>query len=149
MALHLVFLALEVSSWHLADLVGPGGFQQADDQIGLSIGAQADGFYYDLENPNAEWEDLGVVIGSGHTFTQNLLEVLLSQRTYLLSGSGNTVSAWSTSWQVYGCWTLFTDRVRITFDPINPVPLPAALPLFAGGLGLMGWMARRKRKQFV
>jgi hypothetical protein len=28
-----------------------------------------------------------------------------------------------------------------------PVPIPAALPLFAGGLGLLGWMARRKRSQ--
>jgi hypothetical protein len=31
----------------------------------------------------------------------------------------------------------------------NPavVPVPAALPLFAGGLGLLGWMARRRRGQ--
>jgi hypothetical protein len=27
------------------------------------------------------------------------------------------------------------------------VPLPAALPLFAGGLGVMGWFARRRRSQ--
>ena len=31
--------------------------------------------------------------------------------------------------------------------PVSPVPLPAALPLFAGGLVLMGWMARRRRGQ--
>ena len=29
---------------------------------------------------------------------------------------------------------------------LSAVPIPAALPLFAGGLGLMGWMARRRRK---
>ena len=28
---------------------------------------------------------------------------------------------------------------------VTPVPVPAALPLFAGGLGLLGWMARRRR----
>lgn len=30
---------------------------------------------------------------------------------------------------------------------VTAVPLPAALPLFAGGLGLLGWMARRRRRQ--
>lgn len=33
-----------------------------------------------------------------------------------------------------------------TWTSVAAVPLPAALPLFAGGLGLMGWLARRRRK---
>jgi hypothetical protein len=30
---------------------------------------------------------------------------------------------------------------------LSPVPEPAALPLFASGLGLMGWFARRKKRR--
>jgi hypothetical protein len=29
---------------------------------------------------------------------------------------------------------------------VSVVPLPAALPLFAGGLGLMGWLSRRRKR---
>jgi PEP-CTERM motif len=36
---------------------------------------------------------------------------------------------------------------KLTVETAAPVPLPAALPLFAGGLGLMGWLARRRRKR--
>lgn len=38
--------------------------------------------------------------------------------------------------------------IRITATDI-PTPLPAALPLFAGGLGLLGFVARRRRKSAV
>ena len=34
------------------------------------------------------------------------------------------------------------------FDNVSTsaIPIPAALPLFAGGVGLLGWLARRKRR---
>jgi hypothetical protein len=33
-----------------------------------------------------------------------------------------------------------------TFNNVAATPLPAALPLFAGGLGLVGFLSRRKKK---
>uniref|UniRef100_UPI003EB871C6 VPLPA-CTERM sorting domain-containing protein n=1 Tax=Primorskyibacter sedentarius TaxID=745311 RepID=UPI003EB871C6 len=38
------------------------------------------------------------------------------------------------------------DYVTVTGDEIPPVPLPAGLPLLAGGLAAFG-LVRRKRKQ--
>jgi hypothetical protein len=32
------------------------------------------------------------------------------------------------------------------FIKIQAVPIPAALPLFAGGLGMLGWLARRRKR---
>ena len=50
-------------------------------------------------------------------------------------------------------WTLVSvthieseKRVEIRGEGVAPVPIPAALPLFAGGLGFFGWMTRRRRK---
>jgi uncharacterized protein (TIGR03118 family) len=72
-------------------------------------------------------------------------------------GSGNTPGGlWSLDFGVGGNngdpnTLYFTDGIdgetHGLFGAINPVPLPAALPLFAtglGALGLLGW--RRKRK---
>lgn len=33
--------------------------------------------------------------------------------------------------------------------PVSSTPLPAALPLFAGGLGVMGWFARRRKRNIA
>jgi hypothetical protein len=38
-----------------------------------------------------------------------------------------------------------TDQILAVAVP--PVPIPAALPLFAGGLGLMGWWTRRRKNK--
>jgi hypothetical protein len=40
----------------------------------------------------------------------------------------------------------FTRGATVTVSLQSAVPLPAALPLLMGGLGLMGWMARRTRR---
>jgi hypothetical protein len=34
-----------------------------------------------------------------------------------------------------------------TVNPISTTPLPAALPMFAGGLGMVGFLARRKKQK--
>ena len=38
------------------------------------------------------------------------------------------------------------DTVTVNFAPVSAVPLPAALPLFVGGLAAMAWLGRRKRR---
>ena len=35
----------------------------------------------------------------------------------------------------------------LDFAPLQTTPLPAALPLFAAGLGVMGWLAQRKKRK--
>ncbi|TNC74599.1 PEP-CTERM sorting domain-containing protein [Rubellimicrobium roseum] len=36
------------------------------------------------------------------------------------------------------------DQFKLTSVAVAPVPLPASMPLLAAGLGLLGWMSRRK-----
>lgn len=38
------------------------------------------------------------------------------------------------------------DELYLSVLDVTAVPVPASLPLLAGGLGLMGWMARRRKK---
>jgi hypothetical protein len=37
----------------------------------------------------------------------------------------------------------YFDNIDVT---VNQTPLPAALPLFATGLGVMGWFGRRRKR---
>ena len=37
----------------------------------------------------------------------------------------------------------------VEIDVLNATPIPAALPLFATGLGVLGWAARRRKRKTV
>ena len=41
-------------------------------------------------------------------------------------------------------WNI-TPKISFDLDP-TPTPLPAALPMFAGGLGMLGFLTRRKKR---
>ncbi len=44
-------------------------------------------------------------------------------------------------------WTNWQqEQEQFTFNDIRSTPLPAALPLFAGGLGFVGYLARRRKR---
>jgi hypothetical protein len=65
----------------------------------------------------------------------------LAAGTYILDtylgtcGSGQSCTAGTSTDPVYA----------VGFTPISATPLPAALPLFAGGLGLLGMFSRRRK----
>jgi PEP-CTERM motif len=49
------------------------------------------------------------------------------------------------SWDYIG----FLQSSSITLDtPVSATPLPATLPLFAGGLGFVGYLARRRKRSY-
>jgi hypothetical protein len=45
------------------------------------------------------------------------------------------------------CELVLTDLVGTITPEVSETPLPAALPLFAGGLGMMGLLARRRKQR--
>jgi hypothetical protein len=42
--------------------------------------------------------------------------------------------------------TLNSININGTDIPVSATPVPAALPMFAGGLGFVGWLMRRKKR---
>ncbi len=76
---------------------------------------------------------LGTFSGTNGPFTLVTLNVLLaSSNTLAFQGLFTNPDS-----------TVFIDNI----SAIASTPLPAALPLFAGGLGVMGWLARRRKRK--
>jgi hypothetical protein len=74
-----------------------------------------------------------LMTSSTQTSTQTqLTEDALSAGNYFVQFASGSVGPYSLT---FNHWV----------DPPS-VPLPAALPLFAGGLGVMAWMARRRKR---
>jgi hypothetical protein len=99
-------------------------------------------------------DTLGIVAQGNNTVNFNY-ESFISPSTYESGLSGNDAStpfslayAGGTSGTTYDVF--IDDAVDPTVDVrltgISSTPLPAALPLFAGGLGFVGYLGRKKRK---
>jgi hypothetical protein len=66
------------------------------------------------------------------------------------ASAGNFVSFGSTPFTTDAGTLTFTHISQLTFEAIVPTsqtPLPAALPLFASGLGVLGLLARRRKRK--
>jgi hypothetical protein len=51
-----------------------------------------------------------------------------------------------TGFQLYGTGIGSTIDGHVTINDVAATPLPAALPLFASGLGMFGFLVRRKKR---
>ncbi len=63
---------------------------------------------------------------------------------------GNSVSFGADPFATDGGQLIFSDISQLTFEAIIPnseTPAPAALPLFASGLGALGLLARRRKRK--
>jgi hypothetical protein len=93
--------------------------------------------------------------GVFHTLsTSNLVASSFSSFNFTTGIAGSAHPDFTTGAMLFGVMALTQTQDGQTFDAIfdnitvtvNQSPLPAALPLFAGGLGVIGLLARRKKR---
>jgi len=109
---------------------GPGSnFTSANSQLGASAGIYIAGGF-----------EVVIYVPSGYVSDSNISDSATWNNTTLVS-LGITPGAYMWSWGAGG-----TDQ-SFTLDVVSPTPLPAALPLFASGLGALGLAAWRRRKK--
>lgn len=84
------------------------------------------------------WGDTDCIVwtGAANTPTGSVTLGLTTSNGLLLATTFYNANDWS-----------ITPKISFDLDPASATPLPAALPLFAGGLGFMGFLVRRRKKQ--
>jgi hypothetical protein len=114
-----------------------GGFGAQQQSVPLSVILQP-GFY-------------AVVFGSGQFGASGFAG--LGQDNTLVGSPEFIRSFFDTDWSATNdpVTGRFSDGMRIFVegDAISETPLPAAMPMFAGGAGLLGWIGLRRRRKAV
>lgn len=117
------------------------------------IGGNGDPTLGDPVNPN---NGLTFRAGQAVQFAPNGAAVLGTSATFTV-GSGfveysivdNALfgNSFALSWAMTCANDITQGQVTLANNDLIPTPLPAALPLFAGGLGVMGLLARRRKRK--
>jgi hypothetical protein len=108
-------------------------------------------FFLDVLNGNTVNVNYTVADNAGHSQTFNLAPNTNSGVSTIGFAATGTIITITAGPADGGCcaWDFFIDNVHFN-EPLPPnlqTPLPAALPLFASGAGVLGFMGwRRKRK---
>jgi hypothetical protein len=92
------------------------------------------------------------VTGNGNTATFLLSSVTVDDTTNLtVTGYGfATLTGFDNTPGFFSLTSQGTSGTNVSFSTtVNATPLPAALPLFAGGLGVIGLVARRRKRNRV
>jgi hypothetical protein len=77
----------------------------------------------------------------------NVTEVNGSYIKYSIVDNGLLGNTFALSWAMTCANDVIQGLVTLGSTDLQGTPLPAALPLFAGGLGVMGLLARRKKRK--
>jgi len=163
--------------WDLFTLTGPSTLQSlrwfglASDQMMLGVNVQI------ANAPNSSpisslffaHYDLASISRNGERRTVSLPDLVLSAGTYWLAIYGPSFTekhTWRTQFEPNGDnsalqyfgqnpdnpagFNVIHEDARFRIDgELNPVPLPAALPLYGTGLGLLAFLAWRRKRRAV
>jgi hypothetical protein len=92
-----------------------------------------------------EGNNIGVTLYGDTTPADAAVEIKLDFGS-ALTGQGGTIDLLLSSTRIssYQAFIGFGDAPMVSAGTISAVPVPAAVWLFGSGLGLLGWMRRRK-----
>jgi hypothetical protein len=134
-----------------ANTQSPNFTNPVSNPLTVTFTSPVSNFFLDVLNGNTVNVDYTVADNAGHSQTFNLAPNTNSGVSTIGFAATGTIITITAGPADGGCcaWDFFIDNVHFN-EPLPPnlqTPLPAALPLFASGAGVLGFMSwRRKRK---